>query len=206
MNAPRRTSCSSASVMHRRRSLTLSISPLADVLFAMLSSSYRFCGCALVVGLSVVPAVSFAQGADAGRDTLRLSVDDAVAIALRQSDEVGLAAAQVDVADAQYGAARANGLPQLRISGSYLHVYQSARGQAVGSVFNQPNTYIGAVNFSQTLFQGGKLVSAPRAADELREAARFDEREQRANVTLLVQRSYLQALFTDRIAQLQQEN
>ena len=172
----------------------------------MLSSSHRFCVCALVVALSVVPAVSFAQGADAARDTLHLSVDDAVAIALRQSDEVGLAAAQVDVADAQYGAARASVLPQLRISGSYLHVYQSARGQAVGSVFNQPNTYIGAVNFSQTLFQGGKLVSATRAADELREAARFDEREQRANVTLLVQRSYLQALFTDRIAQLQQEN
>jgi outer membrane protein TolC len=157
---------------------------------------------------SLMPAVMLAQVAsvDAARDTLRLSVDDAVTIALRQSDEVGLAAAQVDVADAQYGAARANVLPQLRFSGSYLHVYQSARGQAVGSVFNQPNTYTAAANLSQTLFQGGKLVSATRAANELREAARFDEREQRANVTLLVQRSYLQALFTDRIAQLQQEN
>jgi outer membrane protein len=160
---------------------------------------------ALLVSL---PAALSAQsdGSVAVRDTLRLSVDEAVTIALRESDEVGLAAAQVEVADAQYGAARANVLPQLRISGSYLHVYESARGSAVGAVFNQPNTYTANANLSQTLFQGGRLISAARAADELREAARFDEREQRANVTLLVQSAYLQALFAGRLAELQQRN
>ena len=163
---------------------------------------------ALVAALLVVPSVALAQsgGVTTARDTLRLTVDEAVVIALRQSDELGVAAAQVDVADAQYGAARANTLPQLRLSGAYLHVYESARGQAVGAVFNQPNTYTANANLSQTLFQGGRLVSAARAANELREAARYDEREQRANVTLLVQRSYLQALFADRITELQQRN
>jgi outer membrane protein TolC len=162
----------------------------------------------LVALLVVVPAPVTAQSsvADAVRDTLRLSVEDAVTIALRQSDEVGIAAALVDVADALYGAARANVLPQLRVGGSYLHVYESARGRAVGAVFNQPNTYTANLNLSQTLFQGGKLVAAARAANELREAARFDEREQRANITLQVQRSYLQALFADRMAALQQRN
>jgi outer membrane protein TolC len=165
---------------------------------------------ALIMALAITPAMmsAAAQGVstDAGRDTLRLSVGDAVTMALRQSDEVGIAAAQVDVADAQYGAARANALPQLRLNSAYLHTYQSARGQAVGAQFNQPNTYTANANLSQTFFQGGKLLSAARAADELRDAARFDEREVRANVTLLVQRSYLQALFTDRIAELQQRN
>jgi outer membrane protein TolC len=165
---------------------------------------------ALVVALAIAPAMTSAAaqgvGTATGRDTLRLSVDDAVTIALRQSDEVGVAAAQIDVADAQYGAARANALPQLRINGAYLHTYQSARGQAVGAQFNQPNTYTANANLAQTLFQGGKLVSAARAADEMRDAARFDEREVRANVTLLVQRAYLEALFTGRIAELQQRN
>lgn len=163
---------------------------------------------ALVLALLVVSRGAAAQssGVDGMRDTMRLSVDEAVAIALRQSDEIGVAAAQIDVADAQYGAARANALPQLRFSGAYLHVYESARGQAVGAVFNQPNTYTANANLSQTLFQGGKLISAARAANELRQAARFDEREQRANVTILVQRAYLQALFAARIAELQQRN
>ncbi len=160
---------------------------------------------ALVLASSTTAAAQ-SVGGDLSRDTLRLTVHDAVTMALRQSDEVGVAAAQVDVADAQYGAARANQLPQLRVSGSYLHVYESARGQAVGSVFNQPNTYTANANLSQTLFQGGKLGSATRAANDLREAARFDEREQRANVILLVQRAYLQALYSDRIAELQQRN
>lgn len=139
-------------------------------------------------------------------DTLRLSVEDAVTLAQRQSDEVGIAAAQAEVADARFGAARASALPQLRLSSTYTHVYESARGQAVGAVFNQPNTYTINANLSQTLFQGGKLLNATRSANESREAARYDEREQRALVTLDVQRAYLQALYTARIAALQDTN
>ena len=163
---------------------------------------------ALVPVIMALPAMASAQSAsvDSARDTVRLTVDEAVAIALRQSDELGVASALVDVADAQYGVARANALPQLRVTGAYLHVYESARGQAVGAVFNQPNTYTANANLSQTLFQGGRLLAAARAGNVLRQAARFDEREQRANITLLVQRAYLQALFVDRIAVLQQQN
>jgi outer membrane protein TolC len=158
--------------------------------------------------LAICPAAALAQSPPTARssDTLRLSLGDAVSIAMRQSDEVGIAAAQVDVADALYAGARANLLPQLRVSSSYLHVYQSARGQAVGSVFNQPNTYTTNLNLSQTLFQGGRLVATTRSADRSREAARFDEREQRAQITLQVERAYLQALYTDRIAELQERN
>lgn len=163
--------------------------------------------CVGLLSLMLLPAVARGQSSgSAPRDTLRLALEEAVAISLRQSDEVGIAAAQVDVADAQYLAARSNALPQLRLNGAYTHVYQSARGQAVGSVFNQPNTYTATASLSQTLFQGGKLVSATRAAGEMRDAARYDEREQRAQVTLQVQRSYLQALYTARIAQLQDTN
>lgn len=125
---------------------------------------------------------------------------------LRQSDEIGLANAQIDVADAQFANARANALPQLRFNGGYTHVYESARGQAVGSLFNQPNTYTFSTNLQQTLFQGGRLVAAMRAGNDVRQAAREDEREERANVTMQVQRAYLQGLFTARIAELQENN
>lgn len=178
----------------------------SSMLFSRYFSRRLARACAFVV-LVIHPAAR-AQSPSGIRssDTLRLSLGDAVSIAMRQSDELGIAAAQVDVADALYGSARANILPQLRFSSSYLHVYQSARGQAVGSVFNQPNTYTTNVNLSQTLFQGGRLVSATRAADDMRQAARFDEREQRAQLTLTVERAYLQALYNGRIAVLQERN
>ena len=125
---------------------------------------------------------------------------------LRQSDEVGLANAQIDLADAQYANARANALPQLRFNGAYTHVYESARGQAVGALFNQPNTYTFNTNLTQTIFQGGRLIAGIRAGNDVRQGAREDEREQRATVTMQVQRAYLQGLFTARIAELQDSN
>ncbi|MEP6732675.1 MAG: TolC family protein [bacterium] len=171
-------------------------------------SPRRLARACVVAVLAARSTAAFAQSPSPTRssDSLRLSLGDAVSIAMRQSDEVGIASAQIDIADALYSNARANLLPQLRLTSSYLHVYQSARGQAVGSVFNQPNTYTANLNLSQTLFQGGRLISATRAADRIRDAARFDEHEQRAQLTLQVERAYLQALYTDRIAELQERN
>lgn len=160
----------------------------------------------LLVLSAIPPLRAQSPAPQAAIDTLRLSVEDALTLAQRQGDEVGIAAAQADVADARFGAARANALPQLRLTSTYTHVYESARGQAVGAVFNQPNTYTINANLSQTIFQGGKLVNASRSASELREAARYDERERRALVTLEVQRAYLQALYSARIAALQDTN
>jgi outer membrane protein TolC len=163
--------------------------------------------CALVVALALAPAAQAQSPASSlASDTLRLSLGDAVSMAMRQSDEVGISAAQIDVADALYGSARANMLPQLRLNTAYTHVFESARGQAVGTVFNQPNTYTGNVNLAQTVFQGGRLISATRAADNTRQAARYDEKEQRSIVTLQVARSYLQVLFAERMLELQAQN
>src|SRR5829696_3132034 len=161
----------------------------------------------VALALLLVAAPLGAQGSvRAASDTLRLSLAQAVSIGLQQSDEIGLVSAQIDVADAQFASARANALPQLRFNGQYTHVYESARGQAVGQLFNQPNTYTFNTNLAQPLFQGGRLVAAMRAGNDVRRAAREDEREQRASVTMEVQRSYLQALFTGRIAELQENN
>lgn len=160
----------------------------------------------LVVLLAFAPLRAQSPTRASVADTLRLSLSDAVSLAQRQSDEVGIAAARAEVAGARLGAARANTLPQLRLNSTYTHVYESARGQAVGSVFNQPNTYSISANLSQTFFQGGKLLNATRSASEAREAARYDEREQVALITLDVQRAYLQALYAARIAAIQDTN
>ena len=147
-----------------------------------------------------------AQNPARSTDTLRLSLDQAVELGLQQSDEIGLANAQIGVADALYSNVRANALPQLRFNGTYSHVYQSARGQAVGQLFNQPNTYTFNTNLTQTVFQGGRIVAGIRAGKDVRESAREDEVEERASVTMQVQRAYLQGLYTARIAALQDSN
>src|SRR4051812_16241802 len=115
----------------------------------------------------IVLAAAVSRPLAAQQDTLFLSLPDAMQRALTVGDEVQLARQVVDEANASVTIARASALPQLRLSGTYTHVYKSARGQAVGAIFAQPNTYTTAANLSQTLFQGGKEWSAIRAAGRL---------------------------------------
>ena len=138
------------------------------------------------------------------RDSIPLSLPAAVERAIRIGDESRSAAAQVDIADAQVMIARSAGLPQLRFNGSQSHVFESARASAVGSIFNQPNTYTANATLSQTLFQGGRIVAGSRAARDVRAAARLDQSETGAQVSLDVQRAYLQALFAGNLADIQE--
>lgn len=140
----------------------------------------------------------------AALDTATLSLEEAVTRALRAGDEARLAGAQHDVADAQAAVARAAGLPQLRLSGGFTHVYRNARGEAVGQIFNQPNTYTLNANLSQPLFQGGRIFSAARAANKLRDAAELTVAETRSQVAFDVLQAYLAALLSARLSEIQE--
>lgn len=137
-------------------------------------------------------------------DTIRLSLGEAVTRAVRFGDEARLADAQIEVADAQMTSARASGLPQVRINSTFNHVYENARAQAVGQIFNQPNSYNTNANISQTVFQGGRIWAGTRAASRTREAAELNETETKNRVSFDVQRAYLQVLFTRRLAEIQE--
>jgi outer membrane protein TolC len=152
------------------------------------------------VVFSGFPAVAQRQ------DTLRLTIRSAVEQALTASDEVRITRAQVELADAQVTAARAAGIPQARLTSTYSKVFENARANAVGSVFNQPNTYNTSLNLSQAVFQGGRIMAGRRVAESTREAVRYDQREVQARVSVDAQRAYLQALYTQQLVALQDTN
>jgi outer membrane protein TolC len=140
------------------------------------------------------------------KDTLRLTIQAAVTQALTVSDEIRISQAQIELADAQVDAARAAGLPQARLTSNYTHAYANARAQAVGQVFNQPNTYNTTVNFSQAVFQGGRIMAGKRLAQAALDAVQLDQRETKARLSVDAQRAYLQALYTQQVAALQDTN
>lgn len=157
----------------------------------------------LILALQGVPQGNAEIQRSARRDTVAVSLPAAVQRGLLLGDEARAATTQVDVADAQVTIARAAGLPQLRFNGSQSHVMQSARASAVGAIFNQPNTYTANATLSQTLFQGGRIMAASRAARQVRGAARLNRAETTAQVSLDVQRAYLDALFARNLADIQ---
>ncbi len=139
-------------------------------------------------------------------DTLPLSISEAVTRADRIGEEVSIARANLSTTEAQAAIARAPGLPQLRISASENRTIASARGQAVGQVFNQPYSYAAALNASQLLFQGGRVVNAIRASRAATGASAQDLEETRSLISLQTQTAYVNALFTRRMVQIQQQS
>ena len=139
-------------------------------------------------------------------DTLPLSLADAVRRADQLGEEVRIARANESTTGAQVTIARSAALPQLRINASENRTVASARGQAVGSVFNQPYTYSAALNAQQMLFSGGRVVNGLRAARAAQNSASATVAETRSEVNLATQTAYLNALFTARAVQIQQQS
>ena len=165
----------------------------------------------LLTALAAGPVTSAHAQTDPQRqtersDTLQLSIEQAVTRALSTSGESRLAAAEVDVAEAQITTARAAGLPQLRLNSAYTQVIENARATIVGQVFGQSFTYSANANLSQQIFQGGRVFAGSRAAGDVRRAARLDQIETRAQLAVDVQRAYLQALYSAQILDIRARN
>jgi outer membrane protein TolC len=161
--------------------------------------------CLLAAGLVLSAASGSAEAQQ--RDTLRLAIEDAVTRVLRESDEVRIAGAQIELTDAQITTARATGLPQARLSSSYSQVLRNARAQIVGqSIFGQNYNYTGNINISQILFQGGRVFAGMRAAGDARNAARYNRAETEAQLSVDVQRAYFTAQLARELLQIQERN
>ena len=73
----------------------------------------------------------FTAGSAQRADTIRLSVSDALTRVLRESDEIRIGQAQLEVTGAQVTQARATGLPALNLRGSYTQTTRNARAAIV---------------------------------------------------------------------------
>lgn len=141
-----------------------------------------------------------------GPDTLRLSLAETVDRMLRTSDEAQVASALVEVADAQVTSSRAAGLPQLRLTSTYVQQIENARALIVGNVFGQSYTYNSGLQFSQAVFQGGRTVGATQVAARSERAARLTRDETRVGLAVDAQRVYLGVALTAQLAAIQRRN
>jgi outer membrane protein len=138
-------------------------------------------------------------------DSLDLPLGHALELA-RNGEEVGLATRRLDAANAAVGSARSAGLPSVRLNSTFSHTYENARAQAVGQIFNQPNTYGANLTLGVPLFQGGRAIQGMRAARSLREAATADVQDAERDVALQTLNAYLAAQLADRLVAIQEAN
>ena len=162
--------------------------------------SGRILAAALLV---VPPAAGSAQRAD----TVRLSVADALNRVLRESDEIRIGQAQLEVTGAQVTQARASGLPALNLRGTYTQQTRNARATIVSTgIFGQSYTYTTTLALTQPVFQGGRIFAGMRAAGDVRDASRHNLLETRARLTLAAHSAYLGAILARELVQIQEGN
>ncbi|HEX8242573.1 MAG TPA: hypothetical protein VF541_03745, partial [Longimicrobium sp.] len=90
------------------------------------SSFVRLSLAAFALAAAAAPAAAQQPAPPAPGDSVSLSLQDALNLALTRGDEVRVAERRTDVARAQLGVARAAVLPRVNTSGAYTHVYESA--------------------------------------------------------------------------------
>lgn len=168
---------------------------------ALSHAGRRALGGAAFVFASLAAAPLAAQGGD----TLDLPLGRALQLA-RGGEEVGLATRRLDAATAAVGSARAGGMPTVRLNSTFSHVYENARAQAVGQIFNQPNTYNTNATLSVPVFQGGRVRHQTRAAASLRDAATAEVTGVELDVSLQTLDAYLAAQLAERLVAIQESN
>jgi outer membrane protein TolC len=173
-------------------------------------------GGAATPATAATPAAAMPAAAPGAADTLRLSLDQAVALAMSQGEEMRLANASVSVANGQVREAMAAALPQ--ISGSltydrrFASVFQSVGPDTgiVGAIaglfketpFASVHSWSADVTASQLLWSGGRVGSGLAAARAYRRSVRAGRDETAADIALQVERAYLEAAYARRVLEI----
>jgi len=153
-------------------------------------------------------------------EALRLSLPDAVARALSESEEMATVRAQVDQAEAQVTQATAGALPQLTSNLTYNRAIKTIFDDIGSSMqqddtsesdfgdvfkdlpFGRRNTYLASFQLNQLLWSGGSVGAARDIARRLRSSTLDQVEEAEADITFQVRTAYLSAQLAIRMLEI----
>ena len=165
----------------------------------------------LPIVLSLLSTHTLGAQQSGEQDTLRISLSEAVARALAESEEIAAARAMVNQAASQVTQATSAALPQLTGSFTYNRAIKTifdninfgppadSADDSMSDLFSdlpfgRRNTYIANVQLSQLLFSGGSVGAARQVARRFRSAAEDQFTEAELELTLQVRVAYLNAV------------
>lgn len=126
-----------------------------------------------------------------------LSLADSVNLALRQSPAILRAQKELEASRGIVIQTRAIALPTLGVGSSYAAVQRTDVDvfEAPGFTFGTPQNWSSQVKLVQSLYQGGRMLSAFRAADLTRQQSLLNYQTAVADTVLTVQLAYFDVLL-----------
>lgn len=147
----------------------------------------------IIACLCIITGIQYAQA-----ETRKLTLDEAIELGLKNSNQLKLSAAKLDEVNAQLREAKDRMLPDFSVSGSYLRVnqpnvdlkiktggqQQPAEGQqqSATSSIKVDEAMYGIANLSLPVFSGFRIKNGIEAAKYLAKAATLDAEHDREEV------------------------
>jgi outer membrane protein TolC len=155
--------------------------------------------CALCLGVSAqaVPATNGVPTAEPFGGPLSLA--DAVNLALHQSPSILRAQKDLEASQGISVQTRAIALPTVAIGGNYARVQRTDVDvfEAPGFTFGTPQSWSSQVKLVQSLYEGGRMLSAFRAADLTKQQSMLTYQTAIADTVLNVQLAYYDVLLAE---------
>lgn len=151
----------------------------------------------------------------------QLSIEEAVNLALEQSDEAKMANQTVETAAAQLKTTKNNQYPDFKLSGQYSYLSnadvnfklntgssssEGSEGQQSGSSPKINQLLLGQANVSMPLFSGFKLKNAIAADENRLKAATFSAENSKEQIALQVIQDYLSLYKARKAVELLEES
>ena len=138
----------------------------------------------------------------ASADLGRLTVDEAVRMALKDNSTIYAAMKQVEISEGAYKQTRSSILPQVNATGDLSHSYQGAQNTGSNSVAGRTNGRTGSLSIGQSLINLQAWNNVRQANHNL-EATRHGEADTRLTVALAVKQQFYSLVRAKQIAVVQ---
>ena len=145
----------------------------------------------------------------------KLTLEDAVKLALTNSDASKIADAKVNSAEGQLNVTKNLQYPDVDISGQYRYLtgadvkLKTQTSDSAGSGAAQPNVkslLLGQANVSMPIFSGFKLKNTIKAGENQLKAAQFNAKNDKEQIALQTIQDYLNLYKATKTIELVQEN
>lgn len=149
----------------------------------------------------VIWVLSFGFSSNVLAEPLKLTLDDAVRLAMQANYEVKIAKERLAKLDATIGEARSLALPHVTGTANYLRNIKRQEIFIAEQKFQlgYKNQYIAGANLTQPIYSAGKVLKALKAAKEETMSAEAILKDTREEIKLQVKKTFYQVLLADRI-------
>ncbi len=158
------------------------------------------------IGIGLLAAVAAAWGEDVASDVPVYTLEDCVAMGLREAAAARNAERDAQIAAARIGQVRAQLLPDLKARGGYTRLEEVPEYESDGEMVQtgREDNYAAGVEVSQLLYSGGSVGAALKAAKLYREIAQTRIRQTENELVRDIQIGFNGILLADEQVKVQE--